>query len=697
MHFEPPFASQAAQPSVVRGLWQRYANAATADRRRFYHQGVRPVTPDELLCDARRYNGDEPVGAPAAIDVEGIDVDPGMKSPRISPKVYCWRGDITCLEVDAVVVSACHDLKPNSPDTVALFDMAGSALRKECQAIGSLDSGCTVTCGYDLPARFIIHVAYPIDPTAQESARCYQQIFHAVEACKLKSVAFSSFALNPLNSGPETHHCVCEAWKWLERTSHNLDLLIFVGQHKKVISYWHHWLNIYFPLPEGLQHVASPEQPRTLLSQTTSTSSPRSWQNTCPLVPINTLAPRIPTTTNSPILTSELITFTPKPPSPLSPAANSAHQISVPSPNSSAPTPEHASVSEFLTSLGCESYMSIFVKEEITTMDRLLTLSTEDLREMGLKMGSRNLIANSIQKIKDLQSTSSSVTNKFLADIVPHEYIGGGHYGEVYRGMWHSTAVAMKKILTQTNTSASSSALAEATLLSKLAHPHIVMYYGMTLYNGVLYIVTELEEGSVDNLLRIEGAKLSVEQLTTMARHAAEGMAYLASVKIVHRDLRCANLLVQDGFHVLVSDFGLSRILANDCYYSTNHTIPYKWTSIEALQYSRYTAHSDIWSFGVLLWELFSYGKTPYPAVDNQNVLSLLETGYRLPPPENCPDFVANVMAECWNSNPAMRPSFADICVKLEPPQTPSGPSSECMGGAVQPELFVYNNNNSYS
>jgi serine/threonine protein kinase len=145
-------------------------------------------------------------------------------------------------------------------------------------------------------------------------------------------------------------------------------------------------------------------------------------------------------------------------------------------------------------------------------------------------------------------------------------------------------------------------------------------------------------------------------------------MCYLESNHVLHRDLACRNVLIakeSDGkFLAKISDFGLSR--SSDLYQTAEKTMPVKWTAIESLKFGTFTSKSDVWSFGVLLWELFSFGTIPYAGKSNASVIEEVAAGYRLPSPENCPEEVYQLMVKCWNADPNERPSFKEMAELVE-------------------------------
>jgi serine/threonine protein kinase len=144
---------------------------------------------------------------------------------------------------------------------------------------------------------------------------------------------------------------------------------------------------------------------------------------------------------------------------------------------------------------------------------------------------------------------------------------------------------------------------------------------------------------------------------------AAAGMKYLGEKKVIHRDLAARNLLAAhgDAHHksiVKIADFGLSRVTEAGFYKSENGTIPFKWTAPEVIKHGTFSSSSDVWSFGVTMWEIFSYGELPYQSMSNREAIDAVARGYRLPSPTACPENVYQVMLSCWKESAEDRPSF---------------------------------------
>lgn len=161
---------------------------------------------------------------------------------------------------------------------------------------------------------------------------------------------------------------------------------------------------------------------------------------------------------------------------------------------------------------------------------------------------------------------------------------------------------------------------------------------------------------------------LSCAEQLCIARQVAAGMAYLSERKFVHRDLATRNCLVGENMVVKIADFGLSRNIYSADYYKANENdaIPIRWMPPESIFYNRYTTESDVWAYGVLLWEIFSYGLQPYYGMAHEEVICYVRDGNILSCPENCPLELYNLMRLCWSELPADRPSFTSIHRILE-------------------------------
>lgn len=241
--------------------------------------------------------------------------------------------------------------------------------------------------------------------------------------------------------------------------------------------------------------------------------------------------------------------------------------------------------------------------------------------------------------------------------------IGTGCFGEVYYGCYRNTKEVAIKTLKQ-GTMSPQAFLEEAVIMRKCRHSNLVPLYGVCSQEEPLLIVTEFMcNGSLLEYLRNnpEGKSLKLPDLMEMASQIAYGMAYLEQVKLIHRDLAARNILVGENRIVKVADFGLARVIEDSEYTARQGAkFPIKWTAPEAAMYGKFSIKSDVWSYGILLYELVTHGSIPYAGMHNKEVIEQVQRGYRIPRPTNCdcPDAVYKKMRDCWHTDPDKRPTF---------------------------------------
>uniref|UniRef100_A0A673XVY0 Tyrosine-protein kinase n=1 Tax=Salmo trutta TaxID=8032 RepID=A0A673XVY0_SALTR len=253
-------------------------------------------------------------------------------------------------------------------------------------------------------------------------------------------------------------------------------------------------------------------------------------------------------------------------------------------------------------------------------------------------------------------------------DVILGELLGKGNFGEVFKGtLRDKTPVAVKTCKEDLPQELKIKFLSEARILKQYDHANIVKLIGVCTQRQPIYIVMELVPGGdFLSFLRKKKEDLKTKQLVKFSLDAAAGMAYLELKNCIHRDLAARNCLVGESNLLKISDFGMSRQEDDGIYSSSGlKQIPIKWTAPEALNYGRYSSESDVWSYGILLWETFSLGVCPYPGMTNQQAREQVEKGYRMSCPQKCPDEVYKVMQKCWEYKPENRPKFADLQKEL--------------------------------
>ncbi|KAM4875671.1 tyrosine-protein kinase Fer isoform 1-T18 [Thomomys bottae] len=253
-------------------------------------------------------------------------------------------------------------------------------------------------------------------------------------------------------------------------------------------------------------------------------------------------------------------------------------------------------------------------------------------------------------------------------DVTLGELLGKGNFGEVYRGtLKDKTSVAVKTCKEDLPQELKIKFLQEAKILKQYDHPNIVKLIGVCTQRQPVYIIMELVPGGdFLSFLRKKKDEIKLKQLVKFSLDAAAGMLYLESKNCIHRDLAARNCLVGENNVLKISDFGMSRQEDGGVYSSSGlKQIPIKWTAPEALNYGRYSFESDVWSFGILLWETFSLGVCPYPGMTNQQAREQVERGYRMSAPQHCPEEIFKIMMRCWDYKPENRPKFGDLLKEL--------------------------------
>uniref|UniRef100_A0A673A886 Tyrosine-protein kinase receptor n=1 Tax=Sphaeramia orbicularis TaxID=375764 RepID=A0A673A886_9TELE len=273
-------------------------------------------------------------------------------------------------------------------------------------------------------------------------------------------------------------------------------------------------------------------------------------------------------------------------------------------------------------------------------------------------------------------------------DIVLKWELGEGAFGKVYLAECANLSpdndkmLVAIKTLKDANESTRQDFQREAELLTVLQHQHIVRFYGVCTDGEPLAMVFEyMRHGDLNRFLRAHGpdarileesqmpllGQLTLPQMLHIAAQIASGMVYLASLHFVHRDLATRNCLVGEGLVVKIGDFGMSRDIYSTDYYRVGGRtmLPIRWMPPESIMYRKFTTESDIWSFGVVLWEIFTYGKQPWYQLSNSEAIECITQGRELERPRTCPKEVYLLMQGCWQREPQQRMVIKDIHGRL--------------------------------
>ena len=267
----------------------------------------------------------------------------------------------------------------------------------------------------------------------------------------------------------------------------------------------------------------------------------------------------------------------------------------------------------------------------------------------------------------DLSSESTEGWETSRKSISLTKKISTGTFSEVWEGIWNrNTPVAVK--LLKPGALSTKKFLKEAELLKQLIHPKLIQLCAVCTQEEPIYIITELmKHGSLLKYLRGDGRSLKLPQLMDMGAQVTAGIAYLEEKKCIHRDLAAINILVGENLICKVAGFSSARIISKEAYkVPTDTKFPIKWTAIEAILHNVFTTKCDVWSFGILLYELITYGTSPYPRMTDSEVIEALKTGYRMPCPMGCPEQLYDIMKECWRDEAASRPTFKALQGRME-------------------------------
>ncbi|XP_074520332.1 protein-tyrosine kinase 2-beta-like [Halichoeres trimaculatus] len=255
-------------------------------------------------------------------------------------------------------------------------------------------------------------------------------------------------------------------------------------------------------------------------------------------------------------------------------------------------------------------------------------------------------------------------------DVVLGRILGEGFFGEVHQGVYKSPTGERISVAIKTCKDFSADVkekfLSEAGLMKNLDHPHIVRLIGVIEVDPVWIVMELYEHGELGNYLVEQQYVLTTSTLILYCVQICKALAYLEGLSMVHRDIAVRNVLVASPECVKLGDFGLSRYVDEQEYYKASISrLPIKWMAPESINFRRFTTASDVWMFGVCVWEIFSMAQQPFFWLENGQVIIQLEAGIRLPKPQHCPPTIYSLLTRCWEYQPAARPSFSRLACSL--------------------------------
>lgn len=279
--------------------------------------------------------------------------------------------------------------------------------------------------------------------------------------------------------------------------------------------------------------------------------------------------------------------------------------------------------------------------------------------------------------------------------------LGAGQFGEVFKGEFTPISggvpvpAAIKMCRSDAGNQELVEFLKEAAIMGQFDHPHVIQIFGYVTANNPPMIAIELADIALGD--RLEKEQCTTTSLIGWAHEVSMAMCYLSKRGFIHRDLAVRNVLLVSDVAKL-SDFGRSRRLksCDDIYSAGNALVPVRWTAPEALAKGKYSSASDCWSFGIMLYEMWTRSKMPYdPAWSNTEVFEKIETGWRLPPPQHCPKAIYSLMLRSWHPDVSSRPTFLQVENDIRQARHSKAALSDCYNGEPEPLQFQYVNGDS--
>nr|XP_020653203.1 tyrosine-protein kinase SYK isoform X4 [Pogona vitticeps] len=249
--------------------------------------------------------------------------------------------------------------------------------------------------------------------------------------------------------------------------------------------------------------------------------------------------------------------------------------------------------------------------------------------------------------------------------------LGSGNFGTVKKGTYEmrkgKKTVAVKILKNENNDPAlKNELLREANVMQQLDNPYIVRMIGICEAESWMLVMEMAELGPLNKYL-LKHRDVTEKNIIELVHQVSMGMKYLEENNFVHRDLAARNVLLVTQHYAKISDFGLSKALGSEDYYKAEHygKWPVKWYAPECMNFFKFSSKSDVWSFGVLMWEAFSYGQKPYKGMKGGEVAQMIERGERMESPPACPPEIYDIMKLCWTYNDDDRPSFSAVELRL--------------------------------
>uniref|UniRef100_A0A4W4GL28 Tyrosine-protein kinase n=1 Tax=Electrophorus electricus TaxID=8005 RepID=A0A4W4GL28_ELEEL len=267
---------------------------------------------------------------------------------------------------------------------------------------------------------------------------------------------------------------------------------------------------------------------------------------------------------------------------------------------------------------------------------------------------------------KELQEKTLFIKREKL--MVDEVELGSGNFGSVKKGVYKMKSkhidVAIKVLKSENEKAVRDEMMREADIMHQLDNPYIVRMIGLCQAEALMLVMEMAPAGPLNKFLSSKKDQVAVENVVELMHQVSLGMKYLEEKNFVHRDLAARNVLLVNQHYAKISDFGLSKALGADDNYYKARTLgkwPLKWYAPECINFHKFSSKGDVWSFGITMWEAFSYGGKPYKKMKGPEVISFLQAGNRMDRPASCPEPIYELMKDCWTYKYEERPSFVQV------------------------------------